>query len=158
MKILRNLSIFYLVMLLVNCGNPQQPDNNFYQELQTDKSWYLDSAIKNGVFGNRQYPGPYSFVPVERQPSINLNEFQARIKQQYPIVNKQYNVIEGSVIIRVLVDIDKIVKAAVIEETVGIDANKVALEAVKRLPCLEVALQNNTPVPCWTTVSIYVSP
>ena len=55
MKIFRILSIFYLVVLLANCGNPQQPDNNFYQELQTDKSWYLDSAIKNGYLSYELY-------------------------------------------------------------------------------------------------------
>ena len=86
-----------------------------------------------------------------------LNEFQARIKQQYPIVNKQYNVIEGSVIIRVLVDIDKIVKAAVIEEPLELALIKLRLNIVKITLALKLHFKT-TPRTMPKTVSIYVSP
>ncbi|MFP4527074.1 MAG: energy transducer TonB [Candidatus Kapaibacterium sp.] len=95
-------------------------------------------------------PGINEFIPVEKQPSVDLAELQKNVK--YPDMARRAG-IEGTVTIRVLVDQDGSVRRMVVQSTDSELLNEAAKDAVKKT-AFTPAIQNNEPVICWVSIPI----
>lgn len=95
-------------------------------------------------------PGIDEFIPVEKEPFIDLNELQKKIK--YPEIARRAG-IEGKVEIRVLVGKNGKPKKYRIERTDNEQLNKAAIDAVMS-SVYTPAVQNNKPVQCWLTIPV----
>ncbi|MFH1049693.1 MAG: energy transducer TonB [bacterium] len=97
-----------------------------------------------------QEPGIDEFIPVEKEPYIDLNELQKRI--QYPEIARRAG-IEGKVLIRVLVEKDGKPKRHRVEYSDNEQLNDAAVKAVMA-SVFTPAIQNDRPVVCWVTIPV----
>jgi protein TonB len=95
-------------------------------------------------------PSAYDFVPVEKEPYIDIKELQRKVV--YPELAKRAG-IEGKVNIRVLVGKNGIPKKNIIESTDSDLLNDAAVKAVMS-SVFTPAIQNNQPIDCWVSIPI----
>jgi protein TonB len=95
-------------------------------------------------------PGIDEFIPVEKQPDVDLAELQKKV--EYPDMARRAG-IEGTVIIRVLVDKDGSARRMVVQSSDSELLNEAAKKAVKKAT-FTPAIQNNEPVMCWVSIPI----
>jgi TonB family protein len=95
-------------------------------------------------------PDAYDFVPVEKEPYIDLKLLQAAIL--YPPEARRLG-IEGKVNVRVLVGKTGIPKNYLVEST---DSPLLIAEAVRVVmnATFSPAIQNNQPIDCWVSIPI----
>lgn len=112
----------------------------------------IDFDAKEDVKVNvkEQEPGIDEFIPVEKEPYIDLNELQKRI--QYPEIARRAG-IEGKVLIRVLVEKDGKPKRHRVEYSDNEQLNEAAVKAVMA-SVFTPAIQNDRPVTCWITIPV----
>jgi protein TonB len=104
----------------------------------------VDTEVRDGD------PDAYEFMPVDKEPYIDLAELQKRIV--YPEIARRAGV-EGSVTIRVLVDKKGSPKKYIIEATDSDLLNKAAVDAVMSSR-FTPAIQGNQPLDCWISIPI----
>ncbi len=97
-----------------------------------------------------EVPDMYEFVPVEKEPQVDLAELQRRIV--YPEVARKAG-IEGQVIVRVLVDKNGKPKQAVIQHSDSQMLDQSAKDAVMK-SVFTPAIQNGQPITCWVSIPI----
>lgn len=108
-----------------------------------------DSKVEVKV--KEEYPEPDAFIPVEKEPGLDLVSLQKLIV--YPDLAKRSGV-EGKVFVRALINKrGKLVKAFV-EKSDNQLLNEAALDAVKKYKGYTAAIQNKQPVDCWVTIPI----
>jgi TonB family protein len=95
-------------------------------------------------------PDAYDFVPVEKEPYIDLKLLQAAII--YPSEARRLG-IEGKVNVRVLIGKSGIPKNYVVESA---DSPLLIAEAVRVVmnATYSPAIQNNQPIDCWVSISV----
>lgn len=96
-------------------------------------------------------PAPDEFIPVEKEPGVDLAKLQKMII--YPDLARRAGV-EGSVVLRVLVDKDGTVKKSLIEFSENELLNQAAIDAVNKYGKFTPAIQNNEPIMCWVSIPI----
>ncbi len=95
-------------------------------------------------------PDSKQFIPVEKEPGVDLAELQKRVV--YPDMARQAG-IEGRVIIRVYVDKHgKPVKTEV-QMTASQMLNQAAIDAIMKTT-FTPAIQNKQPIGCWVSIPI----
>lgn len=108
------------VFIVYGCSSPVSDVIicNLSYEIETENSWYLDSAIYKSSHGlaSPEIVRAYDFLPVQKEPQIDSAVVQKRAEQFYPEELKSKKVV-GTVLIRALFDQQGIIKAAVIERT-----------------------------------------
>ncbi len=97
-----------------------------------------------------EVPDAYDFIPVEKQPFVDLGELQKKVK--YPAIAQRAG-LEGQVVIRVLVGKDGKPQKHIIESTDNDVFNDAAIEAVMS-SVFTPAIQNEQPVQCWVSIPI----
>lgn len=110
----------------------------------------FDAKEEVKVNTREQEPGIDEFIPVEKEPYIDLNELQKKI--QYPEIARRAG-IEGKVLIRVLVDKDGKPKKQRVEYSDNEQLNDAAVKAVMS-SVFTPAIQNDRPVTCWVTIPV----
>ncbi len=90
------------------------------------------------------------FIPVEKEPYIDLADLQRRIV--YPELARKAG-IEGVVVIRVLVDKNGKPKKAVVQQSDSQMLNQAAIDAVMS-STFTPAIQNGQPIACWVSIPI----
>lgn len=95
-------------------------------------------------------PNAYDFVPVEKEPYIDIKELQRKVV--YPDLAKRAG-IEGKVNIRVLVGKNGVPKKHIVESTDSDLLNDAAIKAVMS-SVFTPAIQNNQPIDCWVSIPI----
>ncbi len=95
-------------------------------------------------------PSAYDFVPVEKEPYIDIKDLQRRVV--YPELAKRAG-IEGKVNIRVLVGKNGVPKKYLIESTDSELLNDAAVKATMSA-VFTPAIQNNQPIDCWVSIPI----
>lgn len=96
-------------------------------------------------------PAHDQFLPVEKEPGVDLAKLQRSIK--YPELARRAG-IEGKVIVRVLVDDKGKVRRQMIEYTDHEMLNEAAMEAISNYGLFTPAIQNNQPIMCWVSIPI----
>ncbi|MBS3999771.1 MAG: energy transducer TonB [Desulfobulbaceae bacterium] len=96
-------------------------------------------------------PAPDAFIPVEKEPGVDLAKLQKIIK--YPELARRAGV-EGKVIIRVLVDEKGKARKQLIEYTDNELLNQAAMDAVNDYGTFTPAIQNAQPIMCWVSIPI----
>jgi len=97
-----------------------------------------------------QEPGIDEFIPVEKEPYIDLVELQKKIV--YPEIARRAG-IEGKVLIRVLVEKDGKPRRHRVEYSDNEQLNDAAVKAVMS-SVFTPAIQNDRPVTCWVTIPV----
>lgn len=95
-------------------------------------------------------PGIDEFIPVEKEPVVDLVALQKSIV--YPEMARKAG-IEGQVIVRVLVGKDGKPKKAVVQYTDSKMLDKAAKKAVMK-QIFTPAIQNGKPITCWVSIPI----
>jgi protein TonB len=96
-------------------------------------------------------PDPDEFVPVEKQPGMDIAELQKLV--EYPKLAKEAGV-EGRVIVKALIDKSGSVKKTLVEYTDNSLLNQAAIDAIKNYRNFTPAIQNNKPVMVWISIPI----
>lgn len=97
-----------------------------------------------------EVPDIDEFIPVEKEPNVDLAELQKKIV--YPELAKKAG-IEGQVIVRVLVGKNGKPKDAKIQVSDSEYLDKAALDAVMK-SVFTPAIQNGQPIVCWVSIPI----
>ncbi len=95
-------------------------------------------------------PGMYEFIPVEKQPYIDLAELKKKVK--YPEVARRAG-LEGRVVVRVLVGKDGKPRKCVIEQSDNEIFNQAAIDAIMQ-SVFTPAIQNGEPIAVWVSIPI----
>jgi len=90
------------------------------------------------------------FIPVEKEPYIDLADLQRRIV--YPEMARKA-CIEGQVVVRVLVDKNGKPKKVVVQQSDSQMLNQAAIDAVMH-STFTPAIQNGQPITCWVSIPI----
>ncbi len=93
-------------------------------------------------------PPPDAFVPFEFGPKPTTP-----ISPEYPELARKAG-IEGTVIVRILIDREGRVRDAIIARSVGAGLDEAAIEAIKKT-IYTPAIQNNRPVAVWVAQPVY---
>lgn len=109
---------------------------------------YLGLASDVDVEVREQEPNAYEFMPVDKEPYIDISELQKRVV--YPELARRAG-IEGTVNIRVLVDKKGKPKKYIIESSDSDLLNKAAIDAVMA-STFTPAIQGTTPLDCWVSI------
>ncbi len=96
-------------------------------------------------------PEMYEFIPVEKEPGVDLGKLQSLVV--YPDLARRAGV-EGTVVLRVLVDKDGSVRRMVIESSDNQLLNPAAEDAIKKYGKFTPAIQNQQPIQCWVSIPI----
>ena len=96
-------------------------------------------------------PEPDEFIAVEKEPGVDLAKLQGIVK--YPDVARRAGV-EGTVIVRVLVDRNGRATRTLIEYSDNQLLNSGAIEAVNQYGQFTPAIQNGQPISCWVSIPI----
>lgn len=134
--------------------------NKLAESLSKEKGQVVDiNQVQNFDFGEKkleitgkmeQEPGMDEFIPVEKEPFIDLGELQKRVV--YPEMARKAG-IEGRVIVRVLVGKDGRPTKAVIEDSDSQMLDQAAKDAIMR-SVFTPGIQNKQPVICWVSIPI----
>jgi periplasmic protein TonB len=111
---------------------------------------YMGLASEVDTEVREEEADPYAFVPVEKEPYIDIKELQRKVV--YPDLAKRAG-IEGKVNIRVLVGKNGSPKKNIIESTDSDLLNEAAIRAVMSSQ-FTPAIQNNQPIDCWVSIPI----
>lgn len=111
----------------------------------------FDAKEQVKVTVREEEPAPDDFIPVEKEPGVDLVKLQQLIK--YPDMARRASV-EGQVIVRVLVDAKGKVKKTLIEYTDNELLNDAALKAIQEYGTFTPAIQNEQPIMCWVSIPI----
>ncbi len=95
-------------------------------------------------------PDMDEFIAVEEEPKWDAGELQRRIK--YPEIARRNN-IEGTVIVRALVDKNGRVVKTNVDKTDNAVLTDAAVDAVMKTP-FTPAIQNKVPVPVWVQIPV----
>lgn len=95
-------------------------------------------------------PNAYDFIPVEKEPYIDIKELQKKVV--YPELAKRAG-IEGRVTIRVLVGKNGVPKKHLLESTDSELLNDAAIKAIMS-SVFTPAIQNNQPIDCWVSIPV----
>ncbi|MFP4527075.1 MAG: energy transducer TonB [Candidatus Kapaibacterium sp.] len=95
-------------------------------------------------------PGIEVFTPVDRQPMVDLADLQKNVV--YPELARRAG-IEGTVVLRVLIDTDGLVRRMAVLATDSELLNEAAMNAVIK-STFTPAIQNSEPVMCWVNIPI----
>ncbi len=95
-------------------------------------------------------PDAYDFIPVEKEPSVDIKELQKRVV--YPELAKRAG-IEGKVTVRVLVGKNGSPKKYMVESTDSETLNQAAVDAIMK-SVFTPAIQNNQPIDCWVSIPV----
>lgn len=101
-------------------------------------------------YQKEDYPAEDAFIPVEKEPYIDLAELQKKVV--YPEMARRAN-IEGKVTIRVLVDKNGKPKKTIIQQSDSKMLDQAAVEAVMK-SVFTPAIQNQQPITCWVSIPI----
>jgi protein TonB len=96
-------------------------------------------------------PAPDDFIPVEKQPGMDIVELQKLV--EYPKLAREAG-IEGRVVIRALIDKNGKVKKTLVEHSDNSLLNQAAIDAIKNYKNFTPAIQNNKPVMVWISIPI----
>lgn len=96
-------------------------------------------------------PDPDEFVPVEKQPGMDIAELQKLVT--YPKLAKEAGV-EGRVIVKALIDANGKVRKTLVEYTDNSLLNQAAIDAIKNYKNFTPAIQNNKPVMVWISIPL----
>lgn len=96
-------------------------------------------------------PEPDEFIAVEKEPSVDLAKLQGLVV--YPELARKAGV-EGTVIIRVLVDKSGKATRTLIEYTDNKMLDQAAEDAIKKYGYFPPAIQNGQPIACWVSIPI----
>ncbi len=96
-------------------------------------------------------PDPGDFIPVEKQPGMDIAELQKLV--EYPKLAKEAGV-EGRVIVKALIDADGKVRKTLVEYTDNSLLNQAAIDAIKNYKKFTPAIQNNKPVMVWISIPL----
>jgi periplasmic protein TonB len=111
---------------------------------------FLGLASEVDTEVREEEPNAYDFVPVEKEPYIDIKELQRKVI--YPDLAKRAG-IEGKVNIRVLVGKNGVPKKHIVESTDSDLLNDAAIRAVMN-SVFTPAIQNNQPIDCWVSIPI----
>lgn len=106
--------------------------------------------IKVEVRDNEDAPDMYEFVPVEKEPYIDIKDLQSRVV--YPDMARRAN-IQGKVLVRVLVGKNGIPIKCSIESSDSDLLDPAATKAIMK-SVFTPALQNSQPVTCWVSIPV----
>lgn len=95
-------------------------------------------------------PDMYEFVPVEKEPYLDIKELQSRV--EYPDIAKRAN-IQGKVLVRVLVGKNGIPVKCSIQSSDSDLLEPAATKAIMK-SVFTPALQNSQPVTCWVSIPV----
>lgn len=96
-------------------------------------------------------PEPDEFIAVEKEPAVDLGKLQSLIT--YPELARRAGV-EGTVIVRVLVDKSGRATRTLIEHSDNKLLDNAAEEAVRKYGHFPPAIQNGQPITCWVSIPI----
>ena len=96
-------------------------------------------------------PDPDEFIPVEKEPAVDLEKIQKKIV--YPEMARRAGV-EGKVIVRVLVQKNGKIGRMLIEYSDSELLNEAALKALREIGHIPPAIQNQQPIACWVSIPI----
>lgn len=96
-------------------------------------------------------PEPDEFIAVEKEPNVDLGKLQGLVT--YPDIARKAGV-EGTVIVRVLVDKSGRATRTLIEHSDNQLLDKAAEDAVRKYGNFTPAIQNGQPITCWVSIPI----
>lgn len=96
-------------------------------------------------------PAPDEFVPVEKEPNVDLAQLQKLVK--YPELARKAGV-EGQVIVKVLIGKQGEVRKTLVEYSDNELLNQSAIDAVKNYTGFTPGIQNGNPVMVWVSIPI----
>lgn len=108
-------------------------------------------SCSNKVVSNDRLPSEDEFVPVEKQPEVDISKLQRLVV--YPDLAKRSG-IEGRVIVKVLVDKTGKILVKNIEYSDSSLLEKAALEAIDKYGDFVPAIQKGKTVACWVSVPL----
>jgi len=108
-----------------------------------------DNKVKVAV--REKEPSPDEFIPVEKEPQVDLEKLQKKII--YPDVARRAG-IEGKVIVRVLIGKDGKIKKSQIEYSDSQLLNESALKAIADYGVATPGIQNGQPITVWVNIPI----
>jgi protein TonB len=111
----------------------------------------FNTEEKVDVKVREEEPAPDEFIPVEKEPGVDLPKLQKLI--EYPDMARRAGV-EGQVIVRVLVDAKGKPKKTLIEYTDNELLNDAAVKAIGDYGTFTPAIQNGQPIMCWVSIPI----
>lgn len=111
---------------------------------------FLGLAKDVDVEVREEEPNAYDFIPVEKEPYIDIKELQKKVS--YPELAKRAG-IEGRVTIRVLVGKNGVPKKHLLESTDSELLNDAAIKAIMS-SVFTPAIQNNQPIDCWVSIPV----
>lgn len=114
---------------------------------QLPQDFSLDQKVE---VKKEEEPNIDEFIPVEKEPYIDLADLQRRIV--YPEMARKAG-IEGSVVVRVLVDKNGKPKKAVVQSSDSQLLDQAAIDAVLK-STFTPAIQNGQPIMCWVSIPI----
>ena len=130
------------------------------QSLSKEKGTVVDfDQVQNIDLGEKkveisgkieEVPGIDDFIPVEKEPVVDLGELQRRII--YPEMARKAG-IEGKVIVRVLVGKDGKPMKSVVQNSDSQMLDQAAKDAVMK-SIFTPAIQNGQPITCWVSIPI----
>lgn len=96
-------------------------------------------------------PEPDEFIPVEKEPAVDLEKIQKKIV--YPELARRAGV-EGKVIVRVLVQKNGKIGKMLVEYSDNELLNEAATKAIRETSYIPPAIQNQQPIACWVSIPI----
>jgi|GEM_PF-417920 len=106
--------------------------------------------IKIEVRDDEETPDMYEFVPVEKEPYLDIKELQSRV--EYPDIARRAN-IQGKVLVRVLVGKNGIPIKCSVQSSDSDLLDPAATKAIMK-SVFTPALQNSQPVTCWVSIPV----
>jgi protein TonB len=106
--------------------------------------------IKIEVRDDEEAPDMYEFVPVEKEPYLDIKELQSRV--EYPDMARRAN-IQGKVLVRVLVGKNGIPIKCSVQSSDSDLLESAATKAIMK-SVFTPALQNSQPVTCWVSIPV----
>ena len=124
-------------------GGTGDDAGGFASNIEWDKDVNVDTR--------EEEPPPDVFIPVEKEPVVDLEKLQEKIV--YPDLARRAG-IEGKVIVRVLIGKDGKVKKQLIEYTDSDLLTEAAKQAITKYGTFTPGIQNGQPVTCWVSIPI----
>ena len=100
----------------------------------------------------KSYPDPDEFIPVEKEPGVDLRRMQDLI--EYPVLARRAN-IEGRVIVKALIGKHGELKKTIIIHSDSELLNEAAVNALREYGTFAPAIQNGRPVACWISIPVH---
>ena len=103
------------------------------------------------VKATEELPDPDEFIPVEKQPGMDIAELQRLV--EYPRLAKEAG-IEGRVIVKALINKKGQVLKTLVEYSDNQLLNEAAINAIKDYKNFTPAIQNGQPVTIWVSIPL----